>query len=383
MPTTKQIIGLTSTHLLILRVEWIKQSDKSYIKRIAEHGLFWLAALLMLTFFFNGSKGDFWWTISDNLVYLPVHMLYFYVLAYAVMPALLLKKRYFVFALIFIFCALTSGLLIRLLDIFYIDPRIFEDYRKIDPNFQWAKVEGTFSDRLFNMGYFANAMKGVNLVIWTGLTIKFFKMWYERREAALQAELSFLKGQIHPHFLFNTLNNLYSLSLTKSEKTPDIIMGLSVILKYMLYETKEPTISLQRDVEVLENYIALEKLRYEERLDLNFKVVDQIDSYRIAPLLLMPLVENAFKHGASERVGDVWINIDLNVKNDRLKFKISNSKPHQLPGDIEKHKGNIGLANVSKRLELLYPGDYELKFFDEEDLFAVILEVKLEKLAAN
>lgn len=360
-------------------MELISQTKKSPFKRILEHSLFWLVALIMLTFFFSSSKPDYWWTVSDNLIYLPVHMLYFYVLAYWAMPALLLKKRYFLFAIIFLFCIITSGFFIRIIDILYIDPRIFEDYKKVDPNFKWAKVEGSFTDRLFNIAYFSNAMKGVNLVIWTALTIKFFKMWYERREAALNAELNFLKGQIHPHFLFNTLNNLYALSLVKSEKTSEVIIGLSEILKYMLYETKSATIELGRDVKVLENYIALEKIRYEDRLELNFKVSENINDYQIAPLLLMPLVENAFKHGTSERAGEVWINIDLAIKNDILKFKISNSKPEQLPSDIERHKGNIGLPNVRKRLELLYHRNYDLKFFDEDEMFAVILEIKLEK----
>ncbi len=310
---------------------------------------------------------------------MPIHMLYFYTLAYWVMPSLLFKKQYFLFAVILFFCTLTSGLLIRVLDILVIDPRIYLDYKKIDPNFKWAKVEGSFSDRLFNLTYFANAMKGVNLVIWTALTVKFFKMWHERREAALEAELNFLKGQIHPHFLFNTLNNLYSLSLAKSAKAPAIVMGLSEILKYMLYETKTATIQLERDVEVLESYIALEKIRYEDRLDLNFKVSDNIKDYKIVPLLLLPLVENAFKHGTSERVGEVWINIDLTVNDNILKFKVSNSKPEHLPGDIERHKGSIGLPNVQKRLDLLYPGAHEIKIYDQEDMFAIILEINLAK----
>ncbi|MGF1924628.1 MAG: sensor histidine kinase, partial [Bacteroidia bacterium] len=149
--------------------------------------------------------------------------------------------------------------------------------------------------------------------------------------------------------------------------------------KYMLYETKTATISLERDVEVLQSYIALEKIRYEDRLELNFKVTENIKNYKIVPLLLLPLVENAFKHGASERVGDVWINIDLAIKDNILKFKVSNSKPEHLPGDIERHKGNIGLPNVRKRLDLLYPGVHEIKVYNEDEMFAIILEIDLGK----
>jgi hypothetical protein len=349
-------------------------------RRILEHALFWLSALLMLTFFFGSNKPSYWWALQDNLIYLPLHMLYFYVLAYWVMPRLLFSKKYALFMLAAIFCILTSALMTRLIDMLIIDPRVYLEYKKIDPAFKWSKIEGTFSEQLFNIGYYANAIKGVNLVIWTALTIKFFKMWHERREAALEAELNFLKGQIHPHFLFNTLNNLYALSLTRSDKAPGIVMGLSEILKYMLYETKTPTILLSRDVAILENYIALEKIRYEDRLDLNIKIQDNLEGYQIAPLLLLPLVENTFKHGTSERIGDVWIKLDLTVKNNLLKLKLSNSKPETLPGDIERHKGNIGLPNVKKRLELLYPNAHDLKIFeDDDDMFVLILEIRLDK----
>jgi hypothetical protein len=335
-------------------------------KRIFEHLLFWLAALLMLTFMFGANKPSYWWALRDNLIYLPIHMLYFYTMAYWVMPYLLLHKKYALFGLLAIFCVLTSALITRIVDILVIDPAIYADYKKINPNYEWAKLEGTFAEQLLNPVYYANAVKGVNLVIWIALTIKFFKMWHERREAALEAELNFLKGQVHPHFLFNTLNNLYALTLTKSENAPGIVMGLSEILKYMLYETKTPTILLSRDVETLQNYIALEKIRYEDRIDVNIKIQENLEGYQIAPLLLLPLVENAFKHGTSERIGHVWIKLDLTVKNNTL--------------NIEQHKGNIGLPNVKKRLELLYPNAHDLKIFeDDDDMFVLILEIRLDK----
>ncbi|MBE9662695.1 histidine kinase [Mucilaginibacter myungsuensis] len=348
-------------------------------RHIGEHALFWLLASLMLTFFFGATKPTYWWGFVDNLMYLPIHMSYFYVMAYWVMPHYLLQGKYGWFALFMVLCIMSSALMTRILDITVIDPRVYNEYQKQDPTFTWNKIHGSFAYQLFNMQYFANAAKGVNLVIWTALTIKFFKMWHERREAALQAELNFLKGQVHPHFLFNTLNNIYALSLSKSDKAPAVVIGLSEILKYMLYETKADTVPLKRDVEAMQNYIELEKLRYEGRLDLNVKIQDGIDEHRIAPLLLAPLVENAFKHGTSEQVGDVWINIDLSIRDQKLKFKVSNSKPTILPGDIERHKGNIGLPNVKKRLELLYPKAHQLKIYEEDVLFAIILEVNLDK----
>ena len=130
-------------------------------------------------------------------------------------------------------------------------------------------------------------------------------MWYEKQRAALEAELNLLKGQLHPHFLFNTLNNLYALTLNQSSRSPSVVMGLSEILRYMLYEANRESVLLKRDVEILENYIGLEKIRYEDRLDLNFNISGISEEQKIAPLLILPLVENAFKHGTSERIGDV------------------------------------------------------------------------------
>jgi sensor histidine kinase YesM len=147
----------------------------------------------------------------------------------------------------------------------------------------------------------------------------------------------------------------------------------------MLYECSTESISLKRDIEIIESYIALEKLRYEERLELNLSVSGEIADIEIAPLLMLPLVENAFKHGTSEKVGEAWISIDISVKSNFLKLKISNSKPDSLPEDIMRHKGNIGLSNVKKRLDILYPDAHELKLFDEDEMFVAILEIQLDK----
>lgn len=198
-----------------------------------------------------------------------------------------------------------------------------------------------------------------------------------------QTELNFLKGQIHPHFLFNTLNNLYALTLRQSPKSPSIVLGLSNILRYMLYECGTETVLLKRDLEIIHNYVELEKLRYEERLDLTFSVTGVIDDQKIPPLLMLPLIENAFKHGTGETISEPWINIDLKLSSNNLKFKISNSKPGKPSEDHEKHFGTIGLENVKKRLEILYPNAHKLLVFDEEELFVTILELKLNTPAVN
>jgi LytS/YehU family sensor histidine kinase len=202
-------------------------------------------------------------------------------------------------------------------------------------------------------------------------------MWLDKRNAALQAELDFLKAQVHPHFLFNTLNNLYALTLERSPKAPETVLGLSDILRYMLYECNAEKVALKRDLQVLNNYIALEKIRFENRLDLNVSINGEIGNQLIAPLLLLPLVENAFKHGAGEVVEDPWITVDINLANNRLTMKVANLKPAEASKPNVMQEGMIGLSNVRKRLEILYPAHHHLRFVEEDDTFVAILKVDL------
>jgi hypothetical protein len=316
---------------------------------------------------------DLGWRVIVML--LPVHMFYFYAIAYWVLPKLFFRQHYIFAGLAIVVCTLTVAILYRLNEILLSDPFIYRYYKEKDPAFTWAKLDGSIWQQLLRPVDFVNAVERSNVVVWIGVALQFVKLWYERRQAALQAELNFLKGQIHPHFLFNTLNNLYSLALNESKQTPGIILGLSNILRYMLYECKADEVPLMRDIEILENYIALEKIRYEDRLDLNVNITGAIAGQHVAPLLLLPLVENAFKHGAAETVEGAWINIDLRVNGDRLKFKVANGKAEKMAGDERLDK--VGLANVRKRLELLYPDKHSLEVLNEEDVFIAELELHL------
>jgi sensor histidine kinase YesM len=149
----------------------------------------------------------------------------------------------------------------------------------------------------------------------------------------------------------------------------------------MLYECNTESVLLSRDVEILKSYISLEKIRYDKSLDLSYNINGNLEEYTIPPLLMIPLVENAFKHGISEALQEeAWINIDLRVNNDKLKFKVSNSKSlNKKEEDVKKHFGSIGLSNVRKRLDILYKDAYQLSIFDEEDMFVAILELDLNQ----
>ncbi|MCK7554905.1 histidine kinase [Chitinophaga sedimenti] len=328
---------------------------------------------------YNASIGDAKVTLQVVLLSLPAHLFYFYIVAYIGLPKLLFRKHYVAFGVFLVSCMLLATVLFRIIEILVVEDLINAVMVRDSPGFIWHKMDGSFWERLTRTKYFIIAMEETNIAVWLALTIKFFKMYTERRQAALQAELEFLKGQVHPHFLFNTLNNLYALTLQHSPRSPQIVLGLSEILRYMLYECNVERVSLKRDIAILQSYVALEQLRYEERLDLTFSINGDPGAHQIAPLLVLPLVENAFKHGASEDAGAPWINIDLRVHDDHFKFKIANSRPEQAPNDAAVHFGNIGLRNVRKRLEILYPGAHQLRTVAEDDTFIAILEVALNK----
>ncbi|MFD0792711.1 tetratricopeptide repeat protein [Mucilaginibacter litoreus] len=193
-------------------------------------------------------------------------------------------------------------------------------------------------------------------------------------------ELSLLKSQIHPHFLFNTLNNLYALSLKKSDESPRVVMGLAEILKYILYECNSPLVSLQQEIYIIERYIELERIRYKNTLEVNVSIQGDISNCKIVPLLLLPLVENSFKHGISKLEEDGWINIEVNIADQWLTFKISNNKPVTNIATRRSSKyGNIGLYNIKKRLNILYRHKHAIDIVDEEDIFIVLLKVNLKE----
>ncbi len=186
------------------------------------------------------------------------------------------------------------------------------------------------------------------------------------------AELSLLKSQISPHFLFNVLNSLYSLSLKMSKETPDVILKLSDILRYSLYETQEKEISISNEIHILNTYIDIEKLRMPENASIEFNYENVKDSVRIAPMLLLPLIENAFKHGTDSTIGVSYINASLSCDEKHLIFTCENS----FKESAKKEVGGIGIENIRKRLQLLYPSKHLFKIEKSKDIYKIKLELK-------
>jgi LytS/YehU family sensor histidine kinase len=195
----------------------------------------------------------------------------------------------------------------------------------------------------------------------------------------LETELQFLKTQVSPHFFFNTLNNIHSLALEKSDKTPKIILRLSELMRYLLYETKSKRQSLENEILCIQNYLDLEKIRHDDLLKVNMSISGDIQDKEIAPILLLTFIENAFKHGVNKNIGSVKIDIDFTIVEDFLYFTISNPLPAatKVKNTFDYCSG-IGLENVKKRLILGYDqNDYELTINNDNNRFTVSLKIKV------
>ncbi len=199
----------------------------------------------------------------------------------------------------------------------------------------------------------------------------------ELQSTIQESELQFLRSQINPHFLFNNLNNLYSYALQNSPKTPEIILEMSGVLRYMLYESKEQFVPLKKEIEQLDNFIRLYKLQIENRGDVNFETVNIKSGYKIAPLILIVFIENAFKHSQSGQSSNIEIDISVRMTDSVLEFRCKNN--FEAVPSLDTVAKGIGLRNVQKRLELLYPNKHRLEINEENNSYIVYLRLELEK----
>ena len=311
-----------------------------------------------------GVPGSIGRHLFNMLLWVPVFILFSYPLVYGAIPHLLLKGKVSLFILLVLAWAVVG---------LYID-LTYRAYVII----QLQQRMGL--DNIVPTGAMASCYLCMTTSAASPMIVKFFKLctvkqrdWMHAQQEKLTTELQLLKAQVHPYFLFNTLNSIYSFSMDNSPKTPSLILKLSSLLSYMLYDCKAEEVRLEKEIENMKNYIDLEKERYGNRIEVSWSVEGNSKDKFISPLLMLPFLENAVKHSISEQIEKPWLSIDLAIKSDNLRFKIVNSKNEQVPY-IE---SGIGIANVKKRLQLLYSGKHELKINDEGNFFAVSLSVKL------
>ncbi|ULQ55903.1 histidine kinase [Flavihumibacter rivuli] len=209
------------------------------------------------------------------------------------------------------------------------------------------------------------------------LLVNTSQLRYRNQELQLEktrSELNYLRSQTNPHFLFNTLNNIYALSRVKSDKAPESILRLADLLRYMLYETRARLVPVEQEIKIIREYIELEELRYNDSFRVNFSFQVDQPGQLVPPLLMIPLVENAFKHGAAETVDSAFVDIKLRVHNDLLQLTVVNSMGKE-KGSLSTGEG-IGLANLRRQLELLF-GEYTLQCQPEGDQYRAYMELNL------
>ncbi len=330
------------------------------------HTLFWIGVFLLDTVGDDLFKEPF-----ENCVFgisnIITQMLASYLTVYYLVPKFLLKKKYIQFIILFSISAYFISVLSRILVV-----HIAEPLTRTPPFHQESILEIFMDIEWLLLKYFpSNYIMVLFFGLVTYLNISRNDLSLQKEKTA--AELKMLKSQLNPHFLFNTLNNIYSLSLDNSPKTSESIGRLSKILDYILYRCDNRFVLLSEEVKLLENYIALERLRYDDRLRvfIDQKIEEEIE---IAPLILLSLTENAFKHGAGEDGGSPKINISIQSKRGFFKFIISNSV---VETNIKKSKETIGLENIKKQLDLIYHNRYDLNINKEADSFMVTLSLEL------
>lgn len=209
----------------------------------------------------------------------------------------------------------------------------------------------------------------------------FIRSWYRQQQTLqklkqekIAAELELLKSQVQPHFLFNMLNNIYSSAFKKCPETAQQILKLSNLIEYSLYDSKKDEVLLEEELEYIRNYVDLQKIRVGNKLDVSINIFDNINGILIPPLLLLPLIENCFKHGVNKSINPSWIRIDISTTDNEIIFKIENSIEKESPNLVSQNSG-LGLTNVRRRLELMYPNGHDIKIFQEENSFLLVLKL--------
>jgi len=340
-----------------------------YRNRIVQHILFWCVSYYVLLNLFTPSgkieKIDIIYTILFLVTIIPG----IYVNLSILIPRYLSRNRYFVYGILLAMTILaTAGFNLLFFD-------------------KWVSylLPGYYFISYYE---FFDIVKFV--VVFVGITtlLKLSKGWFELSEAKhrlnqlqkekVETELKALKGQINPHFLFNSLNSIYSLALSHSDKTPEIVLKLSDIMRYIIYEASVDRVALTKEIKYLEDYIELQKLRTDNRATVTFEMTGTPENIRIAPLLFFPLIENSFKHGIKGVTSQSFVHINLQMTEDHVTLTVENNKG--VTDDVEKkeYKG-IGLANVKKRLEMIYPVNHQLRITDGEETFKVELTINHAK----
>jgi len=342
--------------------------NSSYTIPLKYHVIFWASYFIFNVIRWGSYYQDYWYSFKSNLVTFSMSMILVYVNIYVLFPKFILKKNYAKYLLSFLV----------VLCVFYV-VRTELIYSFINENV-WPESDSPQKAYSFNhiLVVFLTGIYDVALVTTIKLTADWIfekKRTEQLQKIQLRTELNFLKTQIQPHFFFNTLNNLYALSIEKSDKAPEMILKLSEIMQYVLYDAKEPKISLLKEINYINNYLELEELRFGKSVTYDLDIVGNIDDVFVPPLLFLPFIENCFKHGTKEN-DRMKVEINFEKISEQLVFSVKNNF-NKNSTTILNTKHGIGILNVKRRLKLLYNENYKLKTNIFEQEFDVNLKIPI------
>jgi hypothetical protein len=352
-------------------------SDNPWNK-VSRHVCFWVgwflfSGIVQLSIFTSALPTDLLQMIYSQLLRslnrLPAILLFCYFVVYFLVPCFTRNGKLHQFILVISLAAL----------LLYLVTFVWFRYARIDPAIKdWPQYAFFYFPFYSNIN-FTGALPTCCLM----LAIKYYKNWYEKQHRTQQlskenirAELQLLKAQVHPHFLFNTLNNIYSFVLNRDKRAAGLVDKLAGMVDYMRTEGQDSLVPLEKEIRLIKDYVGLEKVRYGDRLNLQVDINADDQQKFIAPLLMIPFVENSFKHGTSQMLRRPWIRLEITCVGNQLFFNLNNSKPALVPpGKLNR---GIGLNNVKKRLKLLYPGKHQLDIYSSDDSFNVNMQLVLE-----
>lgn len=329
--------------------------------------MFWLGYFLFNVVRWGSYFDDYWYSLKSNLVEFPIHIIVVYINVYFLIPKFILRKKYRAYI----------GYLITMLALVYL-VRTGLNYLLVTKEI-WPEAHD--AGKFLELNHVIAVVLGELYVIGFVSAIKLVLDWaIEKRRneelANLQmsTELKYLRTQIQPHFFFNTLNNLYALTLQKSDNAPRLVLKLSDMMQYILYEVNSSKASLLQEINHINNFIDIERMRFNDRIEFNMDITGEIDDIKVPPLLFLTFIENSFKHGLKEN-DTVKINMSFKiVKNEYLEFALSNN----FNSNTQKEENNgIGIANAQRRLNLLFSNNFTLESKINKGLYNIFLKIPI------
>ena len=354
----------------MIRISTITERGRSKLL-----GLYWIGYVVLFSFIQGFAANDITTAFYNELISLPPKVVFVWLVTGLLMDRLFFIRRFSLFFLCYAVLLAAFAFLLRLVDNYIILSHFLT---------HWIKQP------LLSTPPFVYNLVKLQFVVTIPFCFRLFQFWTKEAQRVhsikaekLQAELHALQNQFHPHFMFNVLNSLYAKILAKSDDAADMLLRISALLRFSVYEVNGKTIQVEKELTYLRHYVALQELRFENRVQVSFTVKGSTEGKEIEPFLLLPFVENAFKYCLDDEEGEGWITIFVYVNEDQLVVQVENSiSTTVMQTDAAPAKG-FGIAHVQKRLELLYPGKHSLKITPGEESYFVSLKLPIHDAQKN